>query len=176
MKHYYMLGLAMAGLFCLPSYGQGGVHQFPKPFTPATAFAAPAWAPETPSLVPSAIDDKSKGVTIYAAERMDASKKRSLIKFKSKNPANFETIRYYQYNDEVGSQMYGLTCGASDGKYYYGFFAYDYTFSQMVKHFSRIDLETGDTLHIRSFTEDEQKAWYGNGYGGTLRNALYDMA
>ena len=112
MKHYYMLGLAMAGLFCLPSYGQGGVHQFPKPFTPATAFAAPAWAPETPSLVPSAIDDKSEGVTIYACERMDASKKRSLIKFKSKNPANFETIRYYQYNDEVGSQQYGLTCGA----------------------------------------------------------------
>lgn len=171
-----MLGLAMAGLLSLPSYGQGGVHQFPKPFTPATAFAAPAWAPETPSLVPSAIDDKSKGVTIYACERMDASKKRSLIKFKSKNPANFESIRYYQYNDEVGSQMYGLTCGASDGKYYYGFFAYDYTFSQMVKHFSRIDLETGDTLHIRSFSEDEQKAWYGNGYGGTLRNALYDMA
>ena len=72
MKHYYMLGLAMAGLLSLPSYGQGGVHQFPKPFTPATAFAAPAWAPETPSLVPSAIDDKSEGVTIYACERMDA--------------------------------------------------------------------------------------------------------
>lgn len=171
-----MLGLAMTGLLSLPSYVQVSAHQFPTPFNAAKAFAAPVWAPKTPSLAPSAIDDKAKGITMYAGERMDQSKKRSFIKFKSKDVHNFQQIQYYQFEDKVGEQLYGLTCGASDGKNYYGFFAYDYTFSQMVKHFSKIDLETGDTTHIRSFTKEEQTAWYGNGYGGTLRNALYDMA
>ena len=159
MRHNYMLGLAMTGLLSLPSYVQVSAHQFPTPFNAAKAFAAPVWAPKTPSLAPSAIDDKAKGITMYAGERMDQSKKRSLIKFKSKDVQNFQQIQYYQFEDKVGEQLYGLTCGAPDGKNYYGFFAYDYTFSQMVKHFSKIDLETGDTTHIRSFTKDEQQAW-----------------
>ena len=122
MKHNYMLGLAMTGLLSLPSYVQVSAHQFPTPFNAAKAFAAPVWAPKTPSLAPSAIDDKSKGITMYAGERMDQSKKRSFIKFKSKDVQNFQQIQYYQFEDKVGEQLYGLTCGASDGKNYYGFY------------------------------------------------------
>ena len=63
----------------------------------------------------TAIDDKAKGITMYAGERMDQSKKRSFIKFKSKDVHNFQQIQYYQFEDKVGEQLYGLTCGASDG-------------------------------------------------------------
>ena len=90
-----MLGLAMTGLLSLPSYVQVSAHQFPTPFNAAKAFAAPVWAPKTPSLAPSAIDDKSKGITMYAGERMDQSKKRSFIKFKSKDVQNFQQIQYF---------------------------------------------------------------------------------
>lgn len=178
MKHYYMLGLAMAGLLSLPSYGQGGVHQFPKPFTPATAFAAPAWAPETPSLVPSAIDDKSEGVTIYAGQRMDQSKLRSLVKIKTGDASNFERIKTYLWKGDegIGSQQYGLTCGASDGKDYYGVFSYDYTYSTQGRFFSKLDMVTGDTTVVRAYTTEEQNAWYGDGVYGAKRNGLYDMS
>lgn len=171
-----MLGLAMAGMFSLPTYGQVGLHEFPAPVASAPMFGNAAWAPSAPTLSPSGIDDKAKGVTIYAGQRMDQSKLRSLIKFKSKDAYNFQRIQYYEYPGDQGLQQYGLYCGASNGKDYYGIFSYDYTFSSMGKSLAKINMETGDTTVVRGFTTEEQNSWYGEGIYGNKRNGLYDMA
>lgn len=177
MKNLYILGLALAGLGGIPAQAQLKVHQFP-----------PSWETQlkqgnsqhqmfrTPMRVPEAIDDKSKGVVVYAGERLDQSKYRSFVKFNAGNSYNFERIKhYYKGTDEV-NQQYGITCGAFDGKDYYAIFAYDYTYSSMGKSFVKLNIQNGDTVSIYNYTEAEQNAWYGDGVYGDQRNALYDMA
>ena len=178
MKHYYMLGLAMAGAFALPTYGQVNVNKFPVSSDFAQQLRAPEFAPRTDLRVPTAIDDKAQGITIYAGQRMDQSKLRSLVKIKTGDASNFERIKTYLYKGDegIGSQQYGLTCGASNGKDYYGVFSYDYTYSTQGRYLSKIDMVTGDTTVVHAFTQEEQNAWYGDGVYGAKRNGLYDMS
>lgn len=172
MKNLYLLGLAMAGLVALPSYGQ--VHSFPQPWKTSSAVKVPARLPQSMLKAPSAIDDKQSGLTVYAGERMDESKLRSFIKLKTGVSNTFDRLKCYQ--KEVGNQQDGITMGASDGKDYYAIFSHDYTYSSMAKFFSKVDMQTGDTTVIRTFTDDEQNRWYGDGVYGDFREALYDMA
>ena len=178
MKHYYMLGLAMAGMFALPTYGQVNVNKFPVSSDFAQQLRAPEFAPRTDLRVPTAIDDKAQGITIYAGQRMDQSKLRSFVKIKTGDASNFERIQTYLWkgSEGIGSQQYGLTCGASNGKDYYGVFSYDYTYSSQGRFFSKIDMVTGDTTVVHAYTKEEQDAWYGDGIYGEKRNSLYDMS
>lgn len=180
MKNLYFLGLALAGLGTLPAQAQLNVHQFP-PSLERQLKQGKAIQPEqqmyrTPMRVPSSIDDKSKGVTVYAGQRLDQSKYRSFVKFNTGNAYNFERIKHYYKGDDEVNQQYGITCGAYDGKDYYAIFAYDYTYSSMGKSFVKLDIQNGDTLSIYNYTGAEQNAWYGDGVYGEYRDALYDMA
>lgn len=174
MKNCYILGLALAGMSIMPTYGQVAVNKFPATWgqTAPKAFKLS----NNQLKAPAAIDDKSKGVTVYGSERMDESKLRSFVKFNSKDASNFKRIQTYPDPDGIGHQDYGIYCGASDGKNYYAIFCQSYTYSVMGKKFVKIDMETGDATVIREYTKEEQNAWYGEGVGGSKRNALYDMA
>lgn len=173
MKNLYLLGLAMAGLVALPSYGQ--VNKFPQSWK-ASAHSVPTQLPQRMLKAPSAINDKVKGLTVYAGERMDESKMRSFIKFNTGEGYSFERIQHYTYKQEDNQQNYGILMGASDGKDYYAIFGYTYTYSNMGHNISKIDMQTGDTTVVRTFTNDERNQWYGDGVYGDFRNALYDMA
>lgn len=173
MKHNYLIGIAMAGLMALPMQAQ--VNKFPAAW--GKQKAQPGFALSQRQLkVPSAIDDKSRGVSVYGGERMDESKKRSFIKFKTNDNTKFTRIKHYVYKDEVNDQNFGIMMGASDGKDYYAFFGYSYTFSNMGHFFAKVNMQTGDTTVVRTLTTDERNAWYGDGVYGDYRNALYAMA
>lgn len=169
MKKNYMLGLVFAGLTSLPMQAQ--VNQFPKAWgqqAPKTQFALS----QKQLKAPSAINDKALGVTVYAGERMDESKKRSLIKFKANNDdyGKFDRIRHYYLSNEEYDQNYGIMMGASDGKDYYAIFGYSFTYGYMGYNFAKVDMQTGDTTVVRTFTDDERGRWYNN------NEAVYDMA
>lgn len=73
MKQVY-LSLLLAGLTAAPALGQKTtVNAFPKPLAPVAnaGMKAPQFH------LPSAIDDKKKGITMYAGQRLDQSKHRS---------------------------------------------------------------------------------------------------
>ena len=109
---------------------------------------------------------------MYAGERMDESKKRSLIKFKANNDdyGKFDRIRHYYLSNEEYDQNYGIMMGASDGKDYYAIFGYSFTYGYMGYNFAKVDMQTGDTTVVRTFTDDERGRWYNN------NEAVYDMA
>ena len=89
MKKLY-LSLLLAGLSVAPAMGQGTVYSFPKPRPQGVAIQQ---AP--PLHQPTAIDDKSKGITMYAGQSADESKRRSWVKWQLNNSSNF--TRLYEY-------------------------------------------------------------------------------
>lgn len=79
MKQVY-LSLLLAGLTAAPALGQKTtVNAFPKPLAPVAnaGMKAPQFH------LPSAIDDKKKGITMYAGQRLDQSKHRSWVKWQT---------------------------------------------------------------------------------------------
>ena len=85
MKKFYTTGLLFAAMMSLAASAQN-VNEFPAygaKFKPSgTQVQTPMKAPWQ---APTAIDDKSKGVTIYAGEVFDAAKQRGWVKFNSKD-------------------------------------------------------------------------------------------
>ena len=174
MKQNYLLGLVLAGLTSLPMQAQ--VNQFPKVW--GQQAPKPQFALSQKQLkAPSAIDDKSKGIVVYAGERMDESKKRSFIKFNSKENGKFTRLKHYILNEkEEYEQNFGMIMGAYDGKDYYAIFGYSFTYSNQGRFLAKVDMQTGDTTVVRTFSKAEQDSWYGDGVYGDFRTALYDMA
>lgn len=168
MKQVY-LSLLLAGLTAAPALGQKTtVNAFPKPLAPVANAGMKA-----PQLhLPSAIDDKKKGITMYAGQRLDQSKRRSWVKWQTGDSFNFTKIYEYIHHDKYNEdQQRGIYMGAYDSSNdtYYAFFNMHYTFGDMPMALAKVDMLTGDTTNVFQFADLaepdlEQTAWYNGRY------------
>lgn len=168
MKQVY-LSLLLAGLTAAPALGQKTtVNAFPKPLAPVANAGMKA-----PQLhLPSAIDDKTKGITMYAGQRLDQSKHRSWVKWQTGDSFNFTKIYEYIHHDKYNEdQQRGIYIGAYDSSNdtYYAFFNMHYTFGDMPMALAKVDMLTGDTTNVFQFADlaepdVEQTAWYNGRY------------
>lgn len=168
MKQVY-LSLLLAGLTAAPALGQKTtVNAFPKPLAPVANAGMKA-----PQLhLPSAIDDKTKGITMYAGQRLDQSKHRSWVKWQTGDSFNFTKIYEYIHHDKYNEdQQRGIYMGAYDSSNdtYYAFFNMHYTFGDMPMALAKVDMLTGDTTNVFQFADlaepdVEQTAWYNGRY------------
>lgn len=168
MKQVY-LSLLLAGLTAAPALGQKTtVNAFPKPLAPVAnaGMKAPQFH------LPSAIDDKKKGITMYAGQRLDQSKHRSWVKWQTGDSFKFtkiyEYIHHAKYNED---QQRGIYMGAYDSSNdtYYAFFNMHYTYGDMPMALAKVDMLTGDTTNVFQFADlaepdVEQTAWYNGRY------------
>ena len=168
MKQVY-LSLLLAGLTAAPALGQKTtVNAFPKPLAPVAnaGMKAPQFH------LPSAIDDKKKGITMYAGQRLDQSKHRSWVKWQTGDSFNFTKIYEYIHHDKYNEdQQRGIYIGAYDSSNdtYYAFFNMHYTFGDMPMALAKVDMLTGDTTNVFQFADlaepdVEQTAWYNGRY------------
>ena len=168
MKQVY-LSLLLAGLTAAPALGQKTtVNAFPKPLAPVAnaGMKAPRFH------LPSAIDDKKKGITMYAGQRLDQSKHRSWVKWQTGDSFNFTKIYEYIHHDKYNEdQQRGIYMGAYDSSNdtYYAFFNMHYTFGDMPMALAKVDMLTGDTTNVFQFADlaepdVEQTAWYNGRY------------
>lgn len=166
MKQFY-LSLLLAGMTAAPAMGQGTIYSLPKPMS-----VAPNATMQAPQLrLPSAIDDKTKGLTMYAGQRLDESKRRSWVKWQTSDAAHFTRLYEYIHHDDYNNdQNKGIIFGAYDSAddAYYAFFNMHYTYGDMPTALAKVDIATGDTTNVFCFaslkeTDDEQNAWY-DGY------------
>lgn len=168
MKQVY-LSLLLAGLTAAPALGQKTtVNAFPKPLAPVAnaGMKAPQFH------LPSAIDDKKKGITMYAGQRLDQSKHRSWVKWQTGDSFNFTKIYEYIHHDKYNEdQQRGIYMGAYDSSNdtYYAFFNMHYTYGDMPMALAKVDMLTGDTTNVFQFADlaepdVEQKAWYNGRY------------
>lgn len=168
MKQVY-LSLLLAGLTAAPALGQKTtVNAFPKPLAPVAnaGMKAPQFH------LPSAIDDKKKGITMYAGQRLDQSKHRSWVKWQTGDSFNFTKIYEYIHHDKYNEdQQRGIYMGAYDSSNdtYYAFFNMHYTFGDMPMALAKVDMLTGDTTNVFQFADlaepdVEQTAWYNGRY------------
>lgn len=168
MKQVY-LSLLLAGLTAAPALGQKTtVNAFPKPLAPVAnaGMKAPQFH------LPSAIDDKKKGITMYAGQRLDQSKHRSWVKWQTGDSFNFTKIYEYIHHDKYNEdQQRGIYMGAYDtsNDTYYAFFNMHYTFGDMPMALAKVDMLTGDTTNVFQFADlaepdVEQTAWYNGRY------------
>lgn len=168
MKQVY-LSLLLAGLTAAPALGQKTtVNAFPKPLTPVAnaGMKAPQFH------LPSAIDDKKKGITMYAGQRLDQSKHRSWVKWQTGDSFNFTKIYEYIHHDKYNEdQQRGIYMGAYDSSNdtYYAFFNMHYTYGDMPMALAKVDMLTGDTTNVFQFADlaepdVEQTAWYNGRY------------
>ncbi len=180
MKHHYFAGLALAALTATSATAQDVTHMLPKKpqFPIAGAMKAGQFN------APTAIDDKSKGFLMYACQLHDQSKKRSWIRWYSKDAGNFEYLKSYidhpTYNND---EQWGLRFGAyhEGNDAYYAICASEFTFSFMQTEFVKVDIATGDTTVVRAWpynsqnktvaSDDEQNKWYDGWY---RYNMAYD--
>lgn len=168
MKQIY-LSLLLAGLTAAPALGQKTtVSAFPKPLAPVANAGMKA-----PQLhLPSAIDDKKKGITMYAGQRLDQSKHRSWVKWQTGDSFNFTKIYEYIHHDKYNEdQQRGIYMGAYDSSNdtYYAFFNMHYTYGDMPMALAKVDMLTGDTTNVFQFADlaepdVEQTAWYNGRY------------
>lgn len=168
MKQVY-LSLLLAGLTAAPALGQKTtVNAFPKPLAPVANAGMKA-----PQLhLPSAIDDKKKGITMYAGQRLDQSKHRSWVKWQTGDSFNFTKIYEYIHHDKYNEdQQRGIYMGAYDSSNdtYYAFFNMHYTYGDMPMALAKVDMLTGDTTNVFQFADlaepdVEQTAWYNGRY------------
>lgn len=168
MKQVY-LSLLLAGLTAAPALGQKTtVNAFPKPLAPVANAGMKA-----PQLhLPSAIDDKKKGITMYAGQRLDQSKHRSWVKWQTGDSFNFTKIYEYIHHDKYNEdQQRGIYMGAYDSSddTYYAFFNMHYTYGDMPMALAKVDMLTGDTTNVFQFADlaepdVEQTAWYNGRY------------
>ena len=168
MKQVY-LSLLLAGLTAAPALGQKTtVNAFPKPL--ASVANAGMKAPQFH--LPSAIDDKKKGITMYAGQRLDQSKHRSWVKWQTGDSFNFTKIYEYIHHDKYNEdQQRGIYMGAYDSSNdtYYAFFNMHYTYGDMPMALAKVDMLTGDTTNVFQFADlaepdVEQTAWYNGRY------------
>lgn len=168
MKQVY-LSLLLAGLTAAPALGQKTtVNAFPKPLAPVAN--AGMKAPQFHLL--SAIDDKKKGITMYAGQRLDQSKHRSWVKWQTGDSFNFTKIYEYIHHDKYNEdQQRGIYMGAYDSSNdtYYAFFNMHYTYGDMPMALAKVDMLTGDTTNVFQFADlaepdVEQTAWYNGRY------------
>lgn len=168
MKQVY-LSLLLAGLTAAPALGQKTtVNAFPKPLAPVAnaGMKAPQFH------LPSAIDDKKKGITMYAGQRLDQSKHRSWVKWQTGDSFNFTKIYEYIHHDMYNEdQQRGIYMGAYDSSNdtYYAFFNMHYTYGDMPMALAKVDMLTGDTTNVFQFADlakpdVEQTAWYNGRY------------
>lgn len=168
MKQVY-LSLLLAGLTAAPALGQKTtVNAFPKPLAPVAnaGMKAPQFH------FPSAIDDKKKGITMYAGQRLDQSKHRSWVKWQTGDSFNFTKIYEYIHHDKYNEdQQRGIYMGAYDSSNdtYYAFFNMHYTYGDMPMALAKVDMLTGDTTNVFQFADlaepdVEQTAWYNGRY------------
>lgn len=168
MKQVY-LSLLLAGLTAAPALGQKTtVNAFPKPLAPVAnaGMKAPQFH------LPSAIDDKKKGITMYAGQRLDQSKHRSWVKWQTGDSFNFTKIYEYIHHDKYNEdQQRGIYMGAYDSSddTYYAFFNMHYTYGDMPMALAKVDMLTGDTTNVFQFADlaepdGEQTAWYNGRY------------
>lgn len=168
MKQIY-LSLLLAGLTAAPALGQKTtVNAFPKPLAPVAnaGMKAPQFH------LPSAIDDKKKGITMYAGQRLDQSKHRSWVKWQTGDSFNFTKIYEYIHHDKYNEdQQRGIYMGAYDtsNDTYYAFFNMHYTYGDMPMALAKVDMLTGDTTNVFQFADlaepdVEQTAWYNGRY------------
>lgn len=168
MKQVY-LSLLLAGLTAAPALGQKTtVNAFPKPLVPVAnaGMKAPQFH------LPSAIDDKKKGITMYAGQRLDQSKHRSWVKWQTGDSFNFTKIYEYIHHDKYNEdQQRGIYMGAYDSSNdtYYAFFNMHYTYGDMPMALAKVDMLTGDTTNVFQFADlaepdVEQTAWYNGRY------------
>ncbi len=168
MKQVY-LSLLLAGLTAAPALGQKTtVNAFPKPLAPVAnaGMKAPQFH------LPSAIDDKKKGITMYAGQRLDQSKHRSWVKWQTGDSFNFTKIYEYIHHDKYNEdQQRGIYMGAYDSSNdtYYAFFNVHYTYGDMPMALAKVDMLTGDTTNVFQFADlaepdVEQTAWYNGRY------------
>lgn len=168
MKQIY-LSLLLAGLTAAPALGQKTtVNAFPKPLAPVAnaGMKAPQFH------LPSAIDDKKKGITMYAGQRLDQSKHRSWVKWQTGDSFNFTKIYEYIHHDKYNEdQQRGIYMGAYDSSNdtYYAFFNMHYTYGDMPMALAKVNMLTGDTTNVFQFSDlaepdVEQTAWYNGRY------------
>lgn len=168
MKQVY-LSLLLAGLTAAPALGQKTtVNAFPKPLAPVAnaGMKAPQFH------LPSAIDDKKKGITMYAGQRLDQSKHRSWVKWQTGDSFNFTKIYEYIHHDKYNEdQQRGIYMGAYDSSNdtYYAFFNMHYTYGDMPMALAKVDMLTGDTTNVFQFADlaepdVEQTVWYNGRY------------
>lgn len=168
MKQVY-LSLLLAGLTAAPALGQKTtVNAFPKPLAPVAnaGMKAPQFH------LPSAIDDKKKGITMYAGQRLDQSKHRSWVKWQTGDSSNFTKIYEYIHHDKYNEdQQRGIYMGAYDtsNDTYYAFFNMHYTYGDMPMALAKVNMLTGDTTNVFQFADlaepdVEQTAWYNGRY------------
>ena len=166
MKHLYF-SLLLAGLTAVPAMGQETIYQFPKTLAPE--FKTSTKAPQL--RVPTAIDDKSKGITMYAGQRLDESKHRSWVKWNLANASKFTRLKEYIYHSDYNfDQNKGIIFGAYSptDDAYYAFFNMHFTYGDMPTALAKVDIATGDTTNVFNFadlkaTDEEQNKWY-DGY------------
>ena len=166
MKQFY-LSLLLAGMTAAPAMGQETIYSFPKP---APETFATTQAPQL--RLPSAINDKEKGITMYAGQRLDQSKRRGWAKWLTGDASNF--TRLYEYIHHAGynnDQEKGILFGAYDAEdnSYYAFFNMHYTYGDMPTALAKVNIATGDTTNVFNFAplsepDAEQNAWYAGRY------------
>lgn len=155
MKKSYTLGLLAVAAVAMPASAQQKLGVFPAP----SAYADQTEQIRVPFKAPAALDDKSKGFSIYAGEYTDGEKKRGWIHMLSGDTYNsFERLHwYYTPNDDF--QMYGLRTGAFDGEKYYGLFTKVYTLTEVPDYFASVDIKTGVADTLYRYTSEEDASW-----------------
>lgn len=141
MKKYYTSGLLLAALAAMPAMAQQTVYQFPAFGSVASKTASTQV--QMPWKAPKAIDDKSKGVLIYAGETADAQKLRGLVKFNS-NDAYYSMERVRAFFPEELNQIRGQRFGAWDGEKYHTMHTRIYTYWEYPDFYGVMNLKNGE--------------------------------
>lgn len=167
MKRFYASAFLLAAMTALPASAQNA-RMFP-------AFKAPVAPPvaaqsETPWHATSSIDDKSKGVTVYAGETADPSKKRGWVKFPMKDAYN-SMEKVYVYHPTDDQQILGMRCGAFDGEKYHALFTRIYTLTEYPDFYGTIDVKSGEVTDSTRIWRD----WTNAAKNGEWQNQ-YEMA
>ncbi len=155
MKHFYLASLALATLSALPASGQMNARKFPTVWDKPMLTSAP----QMPLQTPQAIDDKSKGITMYAGQLVSQDKKRGWVKFRTGKASDYITLKNFTSETDQ-HQAHGIYCAAYDGKDCYAVFAQSYTYGVQPLYFAKLDVATGDTTTIYTFNETEKNKWY----------------
>lgn len=155
MKHFYLTGILLASLATTSAFGQTTTRDFPKwgeqnLLTPTMQF---------PRQTPTAIDDKTKGITMYAGQLVSQDKKRGWVKFRTGKASDYVTLKNFTPESDQ-YQAHGIYCSAFDGKDCYAIFAQSYTYGVHPLYFAKLDVATGDTTTIYTFNESEKDDWY----------------
>lgn len=177
MRKLYLTMLLAAGLTVTSAAAQQAT---PRSFPGVPQLEKNAAAPSLRT--PSAIDDKSQGIKMYANQLADESKKRAWITFTPNTTYNFTRVKQYPSAEE-GIQNYGVTCGTWAGDKYVAIFGQVnnagtvYEFKNFDK-IAVIDVATGDPRTIRELddTVSLYTFHFDGEYGETQYPNFYDMA